>query len=107
MPLSACVIVVVVGRGDFDTPCSKLSVYHFVGNDYHASVGDEGMEEFLSEQVLVSWVFGVHCYGGVAQHSLYSGGGDFDEASGIVLEGVLEVEDHSELHLLVVPRDIQ
>ena len=107
VPLSACVIVVVVGRSDLDATSPELAVDHLVSDDDYPALGDEGMNDLLSNQILEARVLGVHGYRSIAQHRLNSSRGDLDELSRVVLERVLETNDDSELDLLLVARNLQ
>jgi hypothetical protein len=64
------------------------------------------MLQFLADDGLVAWVFGMHGYCGVAEHCLQSGGSHLHELVGETFQGVFEYCKHSELYLLLVARHL-
>lgn len=102
MFLAAGVIVGVVGGGDLHGACTELLLDEGVGYYCHFAVGDEWVQQLLTDEVLVALVFGVYGYGGIAQHGLDTGGGYDDLFCWVLFELIGEVDQHTEFDLLGV-----
>lgn len=107
MPLSASIIVVIMGRGDLHASSSKLSIYHLISNNNHVSVFNERMLDLFSNKIFVTRILGMHRDGRITKHSLDSGCGYFNKTSGIILECILEVNNHSKFYFLFIARNSQ
>lgn len=107
MSLPACVIIMIMSRSDLDATCAELAIYHLIGNDNDPPLRNEGMNDFLSYQILEARVFRMHSNGSISKHGLNSSRSNLDEFCGIVLKRVLEANNDSELYLLLVTWHLQ
>lgn len=68
-----------MSRGDFHGTSTKIHVDQFIINDdLYNSLGNEGMHQKLSMQVLVPGVLWVYSYSNVTQHGFKTSGGYLD-----------------------------
>ena len=88
--LANCVVVVVMSWSDLDATCSKLSVHHLISHYYHLSLRNEGMDQFLSDEVFESRVFRMNCYSSISQHCFNSGCSYVNKFGWVILECISE-----------------
>mmetsp|Transcript_71249 Transcript_71249/g.204392 ORF Transcript_71249/g.204392 Transcript_71249/m.204392 type:complete len:412 (+) Transcript_71249:2265-3500(+) len=106
MALAGHEIVLVVRRGDLDASGAEFAVHHGVRDHDHLAVREEGVHQFLADELQVPVVLRVDGHRGVAQHRLDTCRGHHEEVVG-ALDLVLELAKHPHLDLLVVAWNFQ
>lgn len=91
------VIVRVVSGGDLDGSGTEVHIDEFViDNDLQDSVGDEWVDKFLANKILVSFVLGVNGDSSISEHGFNSGSGYSQSLGWIRFKLVLKMYQDSE-----------
>ena len=101
MSLPNRVVVMVMRRSDLDTASSEVHFDHLISNNDYLPVRNEGVNQFLTDQVLEPFILRIPCATSVSEHSFDTSGGDFDELSRVILESILKVNNDSKLSFLL------
>src|SRR5690625_5967320 len=99
MPLSYRIVIKVMCRSDLDSPCAKLGINVFIGNDWDFSA-HQGQDNLLSNEITIAFILWVYHQSDVAQHGFWKGGRN-DEGSHFTARGVLLLSECS-LYLIML-----
>lgn len=107
VPLSSCVVVLIMGWSDLDATCSKLTIYHLISYHLEFSFWDERMQKLFSNDIFESRVLRMHSNCCITKHRFNSGSCNNHKFCGIFLQSVFKRNNNSKLHLLLVSWYIQ
>ena len=88
-------VVGVMSRCDLNRTCTKFFIYIAVGNDGNFLIHN-GQDQSFTYQMSISFIIGMNSYCGITQHSLRTGGGDFNKFIA-VLNGIFDMPEMSVL----------
>lgn len=90
---------------DFNSSCTKLSVYEIIGNYNNFSIRNEGMNKLLSNPIFISGIFWMNSYSDVTEHGLNTSSGHFKLLGRVIFHFVSEVDNDSELNFFIISGD--